>query len=338
MTDRSVDSVPLGESIGENLARLRKVRDLSQERLAEAADVGVDTVARLEQAKRSNVRPVTLRKLADALGVSVDDLIGRPSARPSEEIDITGLRRAITADGELRDLDVVAEPEETTSLDQLIEDTRHAWRAYVGGRHSELLNTLPIILFDGQRLVHVTDDDETAGAYRALSTAYRLGAGITGRLGYLDLSWLAAERALRAARASDAPDLEQAISTRYLAWTLVRQARMDEAERIATAAAERIQPKMLDRDPQRAGVFGNLLFNAASAAVLAGRPARAADLLAEAEAAAVRTNSDFAKEAAIFGPRVTAVQRVDHAVRTGDPDEPLTPPTPCKQPGAKHHP
>ena len=102
MTDCSVDSVPLGESIGENLARLRKVRDLSQERLAEAADVGVDTVARLEQAKRSNVRPVTLRKLADALGVSVDDLIGRPSARPSEEIDITGLRRAITADGAFR--------------------------------------------------------------------------------------------------------------------------------------------------------------------------------------------------------------------------------------------
>ena len=127
MTDRSVDSVPLGESIGENLARLRKVRDLSQERLAEAADVGVDTVARLEQAKRSNVRPVTLRKLAGALGVSVDDLIGRPSARGSEKIDITGLRRAITAaDGELRDLDVVAEPEETTTLEQLLEDTRQA--------------------------------------------------------------------------------------------------------------------------------------------------------------------------------------------------------------------
>ena len=80
---------------------------------------------------------------------------------------------------------------------------------------------------------------------------------------------------------------------------------------------------MFDRDPQRAGVFGNLLFNAASAAVLAGRPARAADLLAEAEAAAVRTNADFANEAAIFGPRVTGIQRVDHAVRTGDPERAL---------------
>lgn len=56
----------------------------------------MDTVARLEQAKRSNVRPVTLRKLAGALGDSVDDLIGRPSARRSETVDITGLRRAIT--------------------------------------------------------------------------------------------------------------------------------------------------------------------------------------------------------------------------------------------------
>src|SRR5437879_2397143 len=146
MSDRSVDSVPLGESIGKNLGRLRKVRDLSQERLAEAAGVGVDAVA---------------------LGVSVDDLIGRPSARRSEKIDITGLRRAITADGELRDLDVVAEPEETTSLVQLIEDTRRAWRAYVDGRHSELLNTLPVILLAGQRLVHVTVAPEQAGAHRA---------------------------------------------------------------------------------------------------------------------------------------------------------------------------
>src|SRR5207237_10699574 len=97
----------------------------------------------------------------------------------------------------------------------------------------------------------------------------------------------------------------------------------DESERIASAAAESMHPNMLDRDPQPAGALGNLLFSAASAAVLAGRPARAADLLAEAEAAAVRTNSDFANEAAIFGPRVTGIQRVDHAVRTGDPERAL---------------
>lgn len=314
---------PLGESIGDNLARLRKVRDLSQEGLAEAAEVGVDTIARLEQAKRSCTRPATLRRLAAALGVTVDALIGRPSTQGVGGVDIAGLRKAITADCRLCDLDILADPAEACSSLELAQETSRAWQAYVGGRHDELLTTLPVILIDGQRLVRAATDDEKARAYRTLSTAYRLGAGITARLGFTDLSWIAAEKALRAARSSDAPELEEAISLRYLAWTLLRQSRVDEAERVATVAAERIQPAMLDRDPQRAGVFGNLLFNAASAAVIAGRTDRAADLLAEAQAAALRTKADFANEAAIFGPCVTTFQLIDQAVRSGNSERAL---------------
>ncbi|MEU6645661.1 helix-turn-helix transcriptional regulator [Saccharomonospora sp. NPDC046836] len=53
--------------LSENLARFRKARDLSQEQLAEAATVGVDTVARIEQGKRTTCRPATLARLASAL-------------------------------------------------------------------------------------------------------------------------------------------------------------------------------------------------------------------------------------------------------------------------------
>ena len=137
-------------------------------------------------------------------------------------------------------------------------------------------------------------------------------------MGLDDLAWTSAERALHAAREADAPDVEIAISMRYLAWTLVRQQRFAEAERIAVAAAERIQPNMLDQDPQRAGVFGNLLFNAATAALSTGNVARADDLLAEAQAAATRARTDHATEAAIFGPRVAALQRIDHTARAGE--------------------
>ena len=150
MTDRSVDSVPLGESIGENLARLRKVRDLSQERLAEAADVGVDTVA----------------------------VLSRPNAR-------------------------------------------------------------------------------TSGRQRYASSPTPSAFPLT--------------------TSSDGPrpgDLTRSIS------------------------ADCVAPS------RRTANF-------------------AADLLAEAEAAAVRKSADFANEAAIFGPRVTGIQRVDHAVRTGDPERAL---------------
>jgi transcriptional regulator with XRE-family HTH domain len=312
-----------GSPISDNLARIRKARDLSQERLAEAASVGVDTVARIEQGIRTTSRPETLRRLAAALGVTVDTLLGHiPTPNPND-IDVAPLRHAITAGEHVPGLDDFAESHEVVGLDELTHSAHRAWRAYVDGRHTELLHALPVVLVDARRLIRTAVDDEKAGAHRVLSTAYRLGAGIAGRIGLDDLAWSSAERALAAARLSDAPEVETAISLRYLAWTLIRQGRTEDAERVAVVAAERIQPAMLDRDPTRAGVFGNLLFNAATAALLAGSDTRAEDLLAEAQAAAVRARGDSATEAAIFGPRVAALQQVERAARAGDPEEAL---------------
>jgi transcriptional regulator with XRE-family HTH domain len=310
-------------NLPENLARFRKSRDMSQPELAHAAGVGVDTVARIEQGTRQTSRPATLRKLAAALDVTVERLLGQAPLTAPAEVDVGTLRQAITAGGHVPGLEDFAEPHELVQLDELIQAAHWAWRAYVGGRHTELLHVLPVVLADARRLVHVSADSDKSRAHRALSTAYRLGAGIAGRAGFDDLAWTSAERALDAARESDAPELETAISLRYLAWTLIRQGRLDDAERVAVSAAERIQPAMLDRDPARAGVFGNLLFNAASAALSAGRSGRAEDLLAEAQAAATRSRGDRATEAAIFGPRVAALQQVEHAARAGDPETAL---------------
>lgn len=306
----------------ENLARIRKARDLSQEQLAEAASVGVDTVARIEQRKRTAIRPATLRSLAEALGVTAETLLGHPAATVPAGHEVARLRQAIATSEHVPGLDF-AEDEEVVELDALAAAAHDAWRAYVDGRHAVLVNALPVVLGDARRLVHAAIGDERAGAHRVLSTGYRLGAGLAGRLGLDDLAWSAAERAVTAARDSDAPDIETAVSLRYLAWTLVRQGRLTDAERVAVAAAERIQPGMFDRDPERAGVFGNLLFNAASAAVAAGKVERADDLLAEAQAAAIRSRSDHATEAAIFGPRVAVLQRIDHTARAGDPERAL---------------
>lgn len=309
--------------LAENLARFRKARDMSQEQLAEAASVGVDTVARIEQGTRKTSRPATLRKLAAALGVSVDALLGNRTAPHARDVDLTSLRRSINADSHIPGLDDFADTRELLPLPELTASAHAAWRAYVDGLHGQLLHALPAVLTDARRVVRDTADEERAGAHRVLSTAYRLGAGIAGRLGYDDLAYAAAARAVTAARESDAPDIETAISLRYLAWTLVRQGRADDAEQVATTAAARIEPRMLDRDPARTGVFGNLLFNAATAALTAGSSRRAEDLLMTANAAALRARENTATEAAIFGPRVAALHRVDCAVRSGDPEEAL---------------
>lgn len=311
-------------SLPENLARIRKARNLSQEQLSAAAGIAVDTIARIERGERQNTRPSTVHKLAAALGVTPAVLLGiLPPASGADAAHVAGLRQAITASTEIPGLGDFTDTAEVVPLGILTDTAHRAWRAYVDGQHAELLHALPPLLVDARRLAHATDGDPRAAAHRVLSTTYRLGAGLAGRFGLDDLAWTSAERALRAARESDSPGLEAAISIRYLVWTLVRQGRTDDAERVAIRAAEQIEPRMLDRDPHRAGVFGNLLFNAATAASRAGSTDRAHDLLAVAQSAAVRAGTDHASEAAIFGPRVAALQAVDHAVRAGDPETAL---------------
>ena len=80
-------------SIAANVRRLREARDLTQEQLAEAADLDVRQVQRIERASL-NFGVVALVSLAEALDVSATRLLkfaeldpprrGRPRQRPRD--------------------------------------------------------------------------------------------------------------------------------------------------------------------------------------------------------------------------------------------------------------
>jgi transcriptional regulator with XRE-family HTH domain len=82
-------------SIGENLKKARKARGLSQEQLAKLLNVSSVTISRYENNFRSPDSDM-LRKLADALSVSADYLIGRS--------DYMGTAAAHRADNVMEDL------------------------------------------------------------------------------------------------------------------------------------------------------------------------------------------------------------------------------------------
>jgi len=54
---------------------MREAKGLSQERLARMADVANNTIIKIESGKNQNPTLDTLKKIAKALGISVDDLI-----------------------------------------------------------------------------------------------------------------------------------------------------------------------------------------------------------------------------------------------------------------------
>jgi len=61
--------------LSENIKRFRKKNRLSQDKLAKLADVTLTTLVKIESGTNDNPTIKTLKKIADALEVTVDDLL-----------------------------------------------------------------------------------------------------------------------------------------------------------------------------------------------------------------------------------------------------------------------
>ena len=62
--------------IGDNIRKVRKKNGMSQEKLARRADISLNTLTKIESgfAKKPTIQ--TVIKLAKALEISIDDLVG----------------------------------------------------------------------------------------------------------------------------------------------------------------------------------------------------------------------------------------------------------------------
>ncbi len=62
-------------SIGQNIKKLRKKKSISQDKLSKLADISLNTVVKLELDQSPNPTLDTLKKIAKALDITIDDLI-----------------------------------------------------------------------------------------------------------------------------------------------------------------------------------------------------------------------------------------------------------------------
>ena len=63
------------QTLANNIKKLREAKGLSQEKLARLADVANNTLIKMESGENKNPTLDTLKKVAKAFDVSVDDLI-----------------------------------------------------------------------------------------------------------------------------------------------------------------------------------------------------------------------------------------------------------------------
>lgn len=309
-------SMGYGETIGDRVGRLRARRELTQEGLAERADVSVDTVRKLEQNRRHSARLSTLNKLARALDVETSALIGQPTTfeahTEGDAPSVLALRQAVAPVSDLLGED--PQPEDPPTVSALRAALRSTEPIRREGRIGEIGTLLPQLIRDARAAVDVHHGAAGSAACAVLAEAYQVAATTLAALGKEDAAFTAMERATAAARRSDDPHLE-AVGASTLAWILTRQGRLEDAEHVALAQADAIDPGFRS-PPLELSLWGVLLLRAATAAARQGEHHydRVEDLLRMASAAAARIGEDRLDYATPFGPTNAGVAKVNFLV------------------------
>lgn len=229
------------------------------------------------------------------------------------------LRQAVSPVADL--LGEEPDPEDPPTLAQLRAALRSTERIRREGRISDIGALLPQLIKDARAAVRAHSGADAASAQSVLAESYQVAATTLTALGKEDAAFTALERAAEAARKGDDPHLET-VGISSLAWVFTRQGRLADAERIATATAERIEPTFRSH-PVELSLWGILLLRAATAAVRAGRHDTVRDLLTLTSAAAARIGTDRLDYATPFGPTNVGVAKVNFLVEMEDGAEAL---------------
>lgn len=308
--------------MGDRVAQLRLRRGLTQEQLAEAAGVSVDVVRKLEQGRRQTARLSTINALAVALDTEPSFLVGQPNTFEVLGIETDGLpsvlalRQAVSPLADILGGD--SDPEEPPGIEELQAALRSTEAIRREGRMNEIGVLLPQLIRDARAAAHAHTGSAAAAANSVLAVAYQVAATTLTALGKEDAAFTAMERSLVAIHQCDDPNLETlAVST--LSWVFTKQGRLEDAERVALAHAQKIEPGFRS-SPEDLALWGVLLLRAATAAVRQEKKDTVTHLLRLANGAAESMGQDRLVYATPFGPTNAGIAKVNFLVEMEEPD------------------
>lgn len=205
----------------------------------------------------------------------------------------------------------------TTSLRELTRRTRAAKAGYQACRYTEVAKQLPVLLRGLDDAATGVEGHEVAQVHTLRAEAYHVAASLLLKCEERGLSYLAADRSMRAAEASERPEVVGA-SARSFTRALMRERHYKAATELATSTAELVDAAMERPTPGSLSVYGALLLSGAMAAAKSEKRNQALGLLDEAAEAGVRLGGDFNYQWTAFGPTNVLLHRVSAAVEMGD--------------------
>ncbi|MGC9665968.1 helix-turn-helix domain-containing protein [Planosporangium sp. 12N6] len=236
--------------IGANIAAHRRAAGVTQSDLAARIGKSVQWVSAVEQGRRHADRLSDLLRIAVVAGCTVEDLIGRPvdtlapGGRPRGEA-VAAVREVI-----MRVAGPASLPDPAPDLDEVSTRVAEAWTIWHGSptAHAILGGVLPGLLHDANAAYLAASERKLAA--RNLAGAYQVTRQWLHHIPDGELAWVAAERAMNAAREADDPHLI-ALGAWALSASYRRAGQQEEATRLCLAAADELKARINPDNPQK---------------------------------------------------------------------------------------
>ncbi|HEY9474109.1 MAG TPA: helix-turn-helix transcriptional regulator [Mycobacteriales bacterium] len=300
-------------ALGERIREFRRRRRLSLETAAGLAGMSRSMLSYIERGDRTLERRTHIEGLAYALRVSPSELLGQPfeatdPARADAQAHVDAIRDALVGT-EIG----YADAEPGRPLAELIGRAERSRAALcMDADYTAASQSLANIITGLHAYTATGTEDEQRSALHALALACCTATATAKEQGYLDLAWIAAERARQATALLDDPAL-CGLAAVYVGYAL-------ESHRRSLATAERaidlLQPHAGENE-LTLRVYGHLHLRAAYCNAIFGTADSVDAHLAEAAELAERLGDSTEDLGLFFGPTNLAIWRVTIAVEMG---------------------
>lgn len=295
---------------GERVARIRKLRGLTQKDVARLGGLSLRTVKSVEQ-DDGNFRLETLAAVARVLAVNTSEFLqagepepGQVPAEPWDDV-IGALYQHAPAEE-------AAEPASEDGILAVLDGLRPALAA---NRYADARAVLPGLIRDSAGLGR---DGRTARSRVLNTTAWLLT---------MTRQW---EDSVTAARLAldAAPDIVDSLAAvNTLCWSLLRQGRLAEAAQLAVKWGDDAEPRMSKAPTAHIAAWGKVMLYVDNSLLRDNRPGDAEDALSLAKGAAAVVGKEVQVDASTtrtFGPSSVLMIAAENASLTGQPDRVLS--------------
>ncbi|MGD0243982.1 MAG: helix-turn-helix domain-containing protein [Streptosporangiaceae bacterium] len=304
-------------TIGQRVARARKLRDLNQEQLAARMHVSKSLVTQVERGHKPATQAF-VTAAANSLNVDSTELTGQPYRGRTAASDrihaaIPEIRQAVAYWDIAPEMDLSPRP-----LAELAADIERAGQLRMEASYVQLGALLPGLIKELAAHVHQLTGPDQAQTFRLLAEAYTAVDSMAYKLGYMDLFALAVERVAWAAAQADDPLLRPVAAMRRSSVFLATGGWDGGITLLARAGREVDQGQ---GDDATLSVYGTMHLRSAILAARANRPSSAWDSIGHAAEVSERLGHDTKDYGLLFGPTNVAIHGVAVAVELGDADE-----------------